>query len=141
MRFALSIAGLALLLLALLVAAIATGSTALPFGKVVATLVGAASDAWRRELLSVPDVDHLLRHVLGERYRLMSQPSGLLMDKGSDGHSLHGGAVERQVPILRTRNGGRRGCSVGMRPRRGNRALQMNKLHGVPTRARARQGR
>ncbi|MBB99259.1 MAG: ABC transporter permease [Rhodobacteraceae bacterium] len=45
MRFALSIAGLALLLLALLVAAIATGSTALPFGKVVATLVGAASDA------------------------------------------------------------------------------------------------
>jgi hypothetical protein len=50
-----------------------------------------------RELLSVPDVDHLLRHVLGERYRLMSQPSGLLMDKGSDGHSLHGGAVERQV--------------------------------------------
>jgi iron complex transport system permease protein len=44
-RFALSIGGLTLLLLGLLVAAIATGSTPLPFDKVVSTLLGADPDA------------------------------------------------------------------------------------------------
>ncbi|WP_029059574.1 FecCD family ABC transporter permease [Stappia stellulata] len=54
MRFALSIGALTLLLLGLLVTAIATGSTQLPFGKVVTTLLGSADpDAGARIILDL----------------------------------------------------------------------------------------